>query len=102
MGKLVRDGIPGIIRASGGTPGVRVLDADEYEVALHEKMVEEVEELRAACTREERLEEAADVLEVLTAVASYYGFTLEDVRDAAAVKAAERGAFAGRLWLEMH
>lgn len=99
-GKLVRDRIPEIIRADGRTPSIRVLDASAYEAALHEKLLEEAAELRAADNCREQVEEAADVLEVLTALAALYGFTLDDVQRAARHKAAERGGFYERLWLE--
>ncbi|MGY2122376.1 nucleoside triphosphate pyrophosphohydrolase [Nocardia gipuzkoensis] len=100
MGKLVRDRIPEIIRASGRVPRCYVLDAAAYERALHEKLLEEAAELRAADTRDDRLGEAADVFEVLAAVAQLYGFTLDDIRRAADAKVAERGGFSARLWLE--
>src|SRR5450755_924221 len=48
VGKLVRDKIPGIIRASGRTPFVTTLTTDEYRTALTEKLREEVGELLAA------------------------------------------------------
>ncbi|WP_431954486.1 nucleoside triphosphate pyrophosphohydrolase [Nocardia lijiangensis] len=99
MGKLVRDRIPEIIRADGGTPDVRVLDADDYETALHDKLFEEAAELRAA-DADDRLEEAADVLEVLLALATLNGFTLEDIVSTAKAKFAERGGFEDRLWLD--
>ncbi|KZM73411.1 nucleoside triphosphate pyrophosphohydrolase [Nocardia terpenica] len=100
MGKLVRDRIPEIIRANGGTARSCVLDAPAYEIALHDKLLEEVAELRAADDRGDRLGEAADVLEVLVAMAEFYGFTFDDVRRVAADKAMERGGFRGRVWLE--
>ncbi len=68
MGKLVRDLIPEIIERAGRTPTVRLLDQDEYVEALHDKLLEEAEELRLASGRA-RLEEAADVYEVLLAIA---------------------------------
>lgn|SRR5690625_2965638 len=99
MGKLVRDRIPEIIRASGRTPSVQVLDTQDYEVALHDKLLEEAAELRAATNTDDLLGEAADVLEVLLTVAAIHGFTLDDVASAAERKAAERGGFGGRIWL---
>ena len=41
MGKLVRDGIPDIIRAAGQQPTVHVLDDDAYRDALLNKLLEE-------------------------------------------------------------
>jgi hypothetical protein len=50
MGKLVRDKIPDMIRASGRTPHVRTLSTAEYRTALLDKLCEEVAELSAAAT----------------------------------------------------
>ena len=100
MGKLVRDRIPEMIRASGRAPDISVLDADAFEAALHDKLLEEAAELRDAHGRADVLGEAADVFEVLSALASLHGFTLDDVLEAAECKAAERGAFRERLWLD--
>lgn len=46
------------------------------------------------------LEELADLLEVLRAVAEARGFTLEQLESVRAEKAAKRGGFAKKLWLE--
>lgn len=46
-------------------------------------------------------EELADVLEVLHALSARHGLTPEDLERLRAQKAAERGDFAGRVWLEM-
>jgi predicted house-cleaning noncanonical NTP pyrophosphatase (MazG superfamily) len=100
MGKLVRDKIPDLIRASGRTPRVRALDGAAYATALHHKLLEEAEELRSAPTASAALEEIADVLEVLTAIAALHGATLDDVVKRADRKRAERGGFTRRLWLE--
>ncbi|WP_278314950.1 nucleoside triphosphate pyrophosphohydrolase [Lolliginicoccus levis] len=100
MGKLVRDKIPAIIRASGGDPVTRVLGAREYEQALRDKLVEETTELREADTADDRIAEAADVLEVLTALVALDGHDLADIVEAARHKAAHRGGFVDRTWLE--
>ncbi|MGB3773578.1 MAG: nucleoside triphosphate pyrophosphohydrolase [Rhodococcus sp. (in: high G+C Gram-positive bacteria)] len=99
MGKLVRDLIPEIIEATGRTPVTRVLDDDEYRMALQEKLVEEAAELRDA-TDADRAEELADVWEVVHALASDMGLTPAALARLAARKRAERGAFVGRIWLE--
>ncbi|MBY9076048.1 nucleoside triphosphate pyrophosphohydrolase [Nocardioides sp. WL0053] len=99
MGKLVRDRIPELIYARGDRPMTRVLDDPGYEAALLAKVVEEAEELRDT-TPEGRLEEAADVYEVLLALARHLGLSLEDVARRAELKRAERGGFDRRVWLE--
>jgi predicted house-cleaning noncanonical NTP pyrophosphatase (MazG superfamily) len=99
VGKLVRDRIPELIAASGRTPHVRVLDEHEFNAALLEKLVEEVTELREADPMD-RLEEAADICEVLWALLAAQGFTGGDLAVAAHDKRQRRGGFTQRLWLE--
>ena len=65
-----------------------------------DKLREEVAELAAAQTSEAVLEEAADVLEVLTAIAAEHGATLDTIVDIARRKREERGGFDMRLWLD--
>lgn len=97
--KLVRDLIPAIITANGGTAVSRVLEPDEYRAALHAKLAEESAELRTAAPAEQ-LGELADLLDVVKALAADAGHTLDQVIDAAAAKTAKRGGFTSRLWLE--
>jgi len=99
MGKLVRDRIPDIIRAEGRTPRTRVLNDGDYRGALLDKLVEESEELRDAAP-DTALAEAADVYEVLLALAAREGWTIEQIADRAAAKRSERGGFRARLSLE--
>jgi predicted house-cleaning noncanonical NTP pyrophosphatase (MazG superfamily) len=63
-----------------------------------DRLIKEVQELRAA-DPQERLEEAADVYEVMLAGAALLGVTLADVATMAADKRAERGAFTERICL---
>jgi predicted house-cleaning noncanonical NTP pyrophosphatase (MazG superfamily) len=98
-GKLVRDWIPDIIRANGEEPITYQADPTEYRQRLRDKLLEEVNEFLTAAPGN-AVEELADVLEVVYALAADLGTdrpTLEQIRQ---TKAAERGAFASRLvWL---
>ena len=98
-GKLVRDRIPEIIRASGREPVTRILDDAEFETALRHKLLEEATEA-AAAPATELLEELADVLEVVRALASLDGQDLASVLAAAEAKLQERGGFSARVFLE--
>lgn len=98
-GKLVRDRIPDLIRADGREPAVQVLDDAAYAVALRAKLQEEAREVAEAQSRTAVLEELADVYEVLLALARSAAFDLRDVQEAAQLKAEQRGAFHGRLYL---
>jgi predicted house-cleaning noncanonical NTP pyrophosphatase (MazG superfamily) len=98
-GKLVRDRIPDIIRANGEESITYQADPVEYRQRLRDKLLEEVNEFLTADPGS-AIEELADVLEVVYALAAGLGTdrpTLEHLRQA---KAAERGAFTDRLiWL---
>ena len=100
MGKLVRDKIPDLIRASGRTAEVRQLDERDFLAALLNKLTEEARELRRADSTDAILEEAADVLEVLSSIAALHGYTLDDIVQAGFDKRSKIGGFDKRVWLE--
>lgn len=98
-GKLVRDRIPEVVRAAGREPDVVVITSDDdYTNALDRKLVEEVAELRNAGV-DDRVEELADVYEVLLALARAHGLDWHTVEQAADAKRSERGGFDERLWM---
>lgn len=99
MGKLVRDKIPDLIRGSGREVETRVLNREEYLNSLFGKLAEDGEELKVA-SAEDRLEEMADVFEVLRTLAEAAGYSIKDVEQAADNKLLERGGFSQRIWLE--
>jgi predicted house-cleaning noncanonical NTP pyrophosphatase (MazG superfamily) len=98
-GKLVRDGIPDIIRANGGNPRTFILLDDDYTTSLRSKLLEEVEELLSA-PAEKRTEEVADLVEVLHTMVDDFGLDWEMVEAERLRKRHERGGFEGRVWLE--
>ncbi|KUI17404.1 hypothetical protein AU191_08840 [Mycolicibacterium acapulense] len=97
-GKLVRDRIPEIIEASGRTARVRMLQGDELFNALLAKLHEESDELRTAPI-DDRVEELADILEVVYALAAYVGVDNASLRRVADAKRKQRGGFTRGLWL---
>jgi predicted house-cleaning noncanonical NTP pyrophosphatase (MazG superfamily) len=94
--KLVRDKIPEIIEANGSRPITRILDDKEYLKELIEKVREETAEFEA----EPSLEELADIQEVLLALLKTLGSNRKDLEKVRAAKAAERGGFAKKIFLE--
>ena len=94
--KLVRDRIPQIIADSGKTCVTRTLDDGEYIAALDAKLAEELAEYHA----DGSMEELADLLEVMMAVAAARGHDFAEVEAIRQRKAAKRGGFAERIWLE--
>ena len=97
--KLVRDRIPEIILSKGETPITRVLDDMGYKDELEKKLHEEYLEVLDA-EGENRIEELADMLEVMEALASVENKTLEDVLSVKAKKQEKRGAFKDKIYLE--
>lgn len=98
MGKLVRDLIPDIMRAEGLAPETHILGDGEYLCSLFEKLIEESRELQEAAPSR-RLEEAADVWEVLTTLIDALGLSMSDVEFQAHEKRTQRGGFSKRIWL---
>jgi len=97
--KLVRDKIPEIIVGNGGEPFTRILDEDEYKVELETKLMEEYNEVLLA-TGEERVEELADMLEVISSLAKLEGKSLEEVLEVKNKKCDKRGGFEKRIFIE--
>lgn len=98
--KLVRDKIPEIIKNNGETPITRILELNEYKKELETKLFEECKEVTETTNTEERIEELADVLELIRALASIENKTLEDVIKIADNKNIKRGSFNDRIYLE--
>ena len=94
--KLVRDRIPEIIEASGNTCVTRILPEEEYLAALDAKLQEELKEYQA----DKSMEELADLLEVMMAVAEARGHTFAEVEAIRKAKADKRGGFRARIFLE--
>ena len=97
--KLVRDKIPEIIKNNNETPITRILSDEEYKVELEKKLLEEYQEVIASSGKN-RLEELADMLEVMIALASLDDATLEDIIELADKKRNKRGGFKEKIFLE--
>lgn len=112
--KLVRDGYEGIIDPSR----LRIASERDFLTFLRQKFVEELIEARKAKTREEKLEEVADLREVYLALAEIgdemreYDLTYflirgisrlydEEIEAVRAAKFAKLGGFSKRLILRL-
>ena len=92
--KLVRDLIPDLIAAQGEKPNIRMLDDAEYRDCLSRKLDEEVQEFH----KENNLEELADILEVVYALAEINGGR-EELERIYTKKHKARGGFSKRIFL---
>ena len=94
--KLVRDRIPEIIEKDGKQCVCTILSDEEYLCMLDRKLDEELKEYQES----KSMEELADLLEVVRAVASARGSSMEEVEQIRIRKAEKRGGFERRIMLE--
>lgn len=93
--KLVRDRIPAIIEAGGETPVTRILEDGEFRRCLEQKLDEETAEYHESRS----LEELADILEVVFALAEAGGHSKEELMAAYQTKHDARGGFSKKIFL---
>jgi predicted house-cleaning noncanonical NTP pyrophosphatase (MazG superfamily) len=97
--KLVRDKIPDIIEKTGKRFTTRVLNNEEYIEHLRKKAFEELEEYLSAQDDESAIEELADVLEIIHALAEYHGASINKIEEVRVEKVKKRGSFKERIFL---
>ena len=93
--KLVRDKIPEIIERAGKTSHTHIL-SEEYITELDKKLGEEFAEYQV----DKSIEELADMLEVMYAIAEARGHSVSELEAVRREKADKRGAFKDRIFLE--
>lgn len=94
--KLVRNRIPEIIEADGKICVCETLSGEDYINFLDQKLNEELAEYQESKSPEE----LADLLEVMQAVVKARGWTLEELEQVRADKAAKRGRFEKKILLK--
>jgi len=95
-GKLVRDKIIDIIRANGENPIYHTLSDEEYLAELHKKLIEEANEF----IENDDLEELADLMEVVYAIAKHKNINMEQVEKERVNKREKRGGFDKKIYLK--
>ena len=93
--KLIRDKIPEMIEQNGGKAVIRQLSHEEFVRFLEMKLDEEVGEYHSDKT----VEELADILEVVYALAAVNGFSQEGLNAVYQRKHCDRGGFEKRYFL---
>lgn len=97
--KLVRDNIPDIIRKNGEEPIIKVLDDEEYKKELEKKLIEECHEVIDS-KGNDRIEELADLLEVMHSLIEIENRTIADVEQERIKKKEKRGGFSKKIYLK--
>lgn len=94
--KLVRNKIPEIIKNAGKTPVTLILSDEEYLSELDKKLNEECAEYQT----DKSIEELADMLEVMYAIAEARGWSISELEAVRREKADKRGGFKDKIYLE--
>lgn len=99
LGKLVRDKIPGRIAERQEMRVTRRIEGELRKGFLISKLFEEALEVREAAEPAQKVEELADLFEVLRAIAKSESVSLQDIRKAADQKRRKAGGFEDGLVL---
>lgn len=91
--KLVRDKIPQIIEQSGKIAYYSKLSKEDLKLALKRKLCEEAVEFYQAETKEQQIEELADIFEVVFAILWSNHIMISEVAHKRFEKAEEKGSF---------
>lgn len=93
--KLTRDNIPHLIEESGRKQISRIMNEKEYEEALINKVIEEIEEYRITNNEEE----IADIYEVLDCLIKLKDYEPMHIDYLQLIKREARGSFEKRILL---
>ena len=98
--KLVRDKIPLKIELNGAKAKYHRLSPEEFREAIKTKLLEEVNELLSATTKDEMIEELADIEEVLEWIRTSEHIGEYEVDSRQHLKYIQNGGFYDRFFLE--
>ncbi|MFP7296983.1 phosphoribosyl-ATP pyrophosphohydrolase [Neobacillus niacini] len=97
--KLVRDRIPEVIEKTGKKFTTRILENEEYIKELKTKSFEELNEYIDTENDKDAVEELADLLEIIHALAECHGANIDQVEQVRKEKAEKRGGFKDKIFL---
>lgn len=97
--KLWRDKAPGLMEDTGSKIHIKNLSDAEYNNCLKDKLEEESTEVKNASTKEEILEEMADVLEVIDAICKLHNISKHELEECKKKKYLKRGGFYNRQFV---
>ena len=99
--KLIRDELVYDIIKQGRGDRLRTAKSTEIKTFLYDKLKEEVQEVIDSKSKDELVEELADVLEVLYAILDYHEININQVRDMRQQKYIKRGGFYKHMVLKV-
>lgn len=98
--KLIRDKIPEIIKKDNAIPKISVLSQKRFLKELKKKLIEEARELEKGRGKEEIINESADILEILMAIAKSEKISWKAIKSKRVTKLQKRGGFKKKLFLK--
>jgi predicted house-cleaning noncanonical NTP pyrophosphatase (MazG superfamily) len=97
--KLVWDNVPDLIREKGKECEVRTLEDDEFELEILKKVEEEASALPETASRQELIDEIADVVTCVEYIKSIKNITELELADALERHARKKGRFEKKQFL---
>ena len=97
--KLVWDNVPDLIREKGKECEVRTLDDDEFEIELLKKVEEEASALPETASRQELIDELADVVTCIEYIKRVKNITELEMADAIERRTRKKGRFENKTYL---
>jgi predicted house-cleaning noncanonical NTP pyrophosphatase (MazG superfamily) len=99
LNKLVRDKFPQIIENTVKNFSTEILNNQDYIKYLKEKSYEEPDEYCSAESNGKAVEELADLLETIHALAKHHVSSIEEVESVRKKEAEKRGGFEEKIFL---
>lgn len=100
INKLIRDKLPEIISINSAKIFTKVMKKDECITRLNDKLIEEASEVINSQTKEELIEELADLFEVMFSIAKIHGIDFEQIQEIQKQKKLEFGGFDGMIYAD--
>lgn len=96
---LVRDKIPDFLESKECVVHKIILGDDAFDQALREKLIEESAEVRLATSKDELIEELADLQEVIQALLRHHSIDKSDLEAIQLKKREAKGGFQNRTFV---
>ena len=99
LNKLVRDKVPSLVTKDGGSYTLQLLSPLEHQTEITKKLMEEVQELSEAKSKEHAIEELVDIVELVHAALKLHDVTVEDFEAMRIRKKKRKGGFEKGIYL---
>ncbi len=98
--ELTHDKTGEMIEEKGGKVTSRFLTEEQFIDALNEKLTNEAKEVAAATTKDDKINELSDILEIVESYRKKYAITEEELKNFHNDKRTKRGGYDDHLYIE--